>query len=846
MGSYVPQVKIVGNIPGITGSVAIEGASGSNSIKITSNAPGITQTLRVDGGSIDVLGNVRGITLPVRVYGNVTTTTGNGVIILGSNLAGITLPLSVSGGFDVSGNVAGITAPLTIASFSAPVRVYGDLGAISGNIPGITAPLQVASIAAPVRVFGNIDAIAGNVAGVTQAVTVYGDVGVTGNLAGITAPLTISNVSSAVRVSGDVAISGNVFGITNPVYVYGNVVANSSAGGNVEIIGNVFGIDAPVAATGNLQSVTGNFAGVTAQVAVASVTASVALTGTVGNVTGNVYGITSNVFIVGNVTGSNGAAVVVVSGNLAGITSAANTWGSVAFSGNIGGVTAPVQLRGTFSEMTGNLAGITAPLSVSNVNSNVAVAGEGMRIIGNVAGITNPVTVVGNLDAIVGNIAGVTQPITINGTLTPLGGGNLTPTTILGNVPGITASRDVTTKGHADGAGRARTAGTVALVRVKQVANIPDVSAVSVVAGTGNVWNVPQRNCNFLIVGPGAGSAIRRSRLRGITFPGASFLVQQAFRMSNGAGKANLVQQVGFYEGNNGGMFRMTANVPSFVIRSNVSGPILETVSNQSSWNVDKLDGTGRSGVALDFTKQQILHADFGTLAGRVRFGFHVDGRPVIAHTANTIGTPGGVAFANPNMFLCWESNSGGGIVGTANVEQTSGVVFSEQDATDVSSGVLYSQNVEPALVIPASNTTYEIGAFRNSLNGTYLSTFRPYSMTVNVQAAASGTNWPIFSWSLNVNATMSNPRSWLGFAGSPMEWTSAAYGGVSVANSGRVVAAGMSQSLRPFTIKFPKSLDKLIGVHANGDSETLSILMTNHGSIGLQPYVNFRLWSAI
>lgn len=57
-----------------------------------------------------------------------------------------------------------------------------------------------------------------------------------------------------------------------------------------------------------------------------------------------------------------------------------------------------------------------------------------------------------------------------------------------------------------------------------------------------------------------------------------------------------------------------------------------ETV-NQVNWNLDKLDGTGTSGITLDVTKNQILVLDFQALyVGRVRIGFDIGGVIIYCH----------------------------------------------------------------------------------------------------------------------------------------------------------------------------------------------------------------------
>ena len=53
----------------------------------------------------------------------------------------------------------------------------------------------------------------------------------------------------------------------------------------------------------------------------------------------------------------------------------------------------------------------------------------------------------------------------------------------------------------------------------------------------------------------------------------------------------------------------------------------------QSNWNVDVFNGTGASGITLDFSKSQIFFIDYEWLGtGRVRCGFFIDGIPYYCH----------------------------------------------------------------------------------------------------------------------------------------------------------------------------------------------------------------------
>jgi hypothetical protein len=71
----------------------------------------------------------------------------------------------------------------------------------------------------------------------------------------------------------------------------------------------------------------------------------------------------------------------------------------------------------------------------------------------------------------------------------------------------------------------------------------------------------------------------------------------------------------------------------SLNIRSYATGNAVDTKVVQSSWNLDKLDGTGASGLTLNLSRAQILVIDFQWLGvGRVRIGFDIDGILVYVH----------------------------------------------------------------------------------------------------------------------------------------------------------------------------------------------------------------------
>jgi hypothetical protein len=128
--------------------------------------------------------------------------------------------------------------------------------------------------------------------------------------------------------------------------------------------------------------------------------------------------------------------------------------------------------------------------------------------------------------------------------------------------------------------------------------------------------------------------------------PGKSQQVFVTFNMDGGV--ASVIKFAGLSNGTNGYEFRMNGTTAQFVILSTTSEG--NQTAAQSAWNIDPMDGTGASGVTMDFSKQQILIIDFQALyAGRVRFGFDVGGRVVYAHEFNNANetTDNYIATAN-------------------------------------------------------------------------------------------------------------------------------------------------------------------------------------------------------
>lgn len=163
----------------------------------------------------------------------------------------------------------------------------------------------------------------------------------------------------------------------------------------------------------------------------------------------------------------------------------------------------------------------------------------------------------------------------------------------------------------------------------------------SLTSGGTSTFNANQASVSLAVTTTSGSRAVRQTFRYFPYQPGKSLLILTTFAMN--VGKTNLSQRVGFFDDQNGIYFSQDGTTLNFTVRSYTSGAAVNTTIPQASWNVDKLDGTGASGLTLDVTKTQIFFTDIEWLGvGTVRCGFVIGGVYVICHAfdnANTVNT---------------------------------------------------------------------------------------------------------------------------------------------------------------------------------------------------------------
>ena len=179
-----------------------------------------------------------------------------------------------------------------------------------------------------------------------------------------------------------------------------------------------------------------------------------------------------------------------------------------------------------------------------------------------------------------------------------------------------------------------------------------------------------------LTVDNASGAQVIRETTKVFSYqPGKSLLVMNTFVPATP--QENLRQRVGYFGADNGMYFEINGTTPYFVERSLSTGTQTEVA--QANWNIDKLDGTGVSGITLDITKAQILWMDIEWLGlGTVRMGFVIDGQFIHAHSFHHANLITSTYITTASLPVRYEIANTGITTSVSNLKQVCSSVISE------------------------------------------------------------------------------------------------------------------------------------------------------------------------
>lgn len=219
-----------------------------------------------------------------------------------------------------------------------------------------------------------------------------------------------------------------------------------------------------------------------------------------------------------------------------------------------------------------------------------------------------------------------------------------------------------------DAFGRSRVSSPDSLLNSKMLFdNAPLFWDDSEVSGGSTTSTYSTNNASVLIgvAGTTAGKRVRQTFQRPDYQTGKS---QQIF-MTYGdiESVTGITKEAGLFDDSNGIFHRHKDGAASFVVRSFTSGAAVDNVIPQASWSVDPFDGTGPSGVTMDFSKVEILYMDFEWLGvGAVAFGFVINRQVFLAHIEDHANVNTTVYMSTPNLPIRYSiENDGTGAADT-------------------------------------------------------------------------------------------------------------------------------------------------------------------------------------
>lgn len=273
--------------------------------------------------------------------------------------------------------------------------------------------------------------------------------------------------------------------------------------------------------------------------------------------------------------------------------------------------------------------------------------------------------------------------------------------------------------------------------------------------------------------------------------PGKSLLIMSSVAMNEP--KANVRQRVGYYGAENGIYFENDGTTNYFVLRSNTSGTVTETKVAQSTWNVDKFDGTGYSSQngddhsgGIDVSKTNILWMDVEWLGvGDVRCGFIIDGKMVTAHIFHNDNKNTLPYMTTASLPLRYEIKNTGVTTSNSTMKQICSTVISEGGYELIGTQQAIQTPVDTPIDLATAGTYYNLISIRLKSN-------RLDAIAILTALSLLGiTNNSYYNWQIRAGGTTTG-GTWVSAGdNSAVEYKL----GAATITGGRILASGFTTS---------------------------------------------------
>ena len=257
-------------------------------------------------------------------------------------------------------------------------------------------------------------------------------------------------------------------------------------------------------------------------------------------------------------------------------------------------------------------------------------------------------------------------------------------------------------------------------------------------SGTSTMWNNYESSQEIKVSENEFGIRVRQTKMRFNYKPGKSMEIILSFNFQGGFD--GITKREGLFDENNGIFLELSDTDVYIVNRSNASGSVADNKVLQSNWNLDTMDGNGKSKINLDFTKTQLFFVDVEWLGvGRVRCGFVIDGVPIYTHQFLNTNVLDVVYMRVPNLPIRSEITNDGTGPATSMVQICSTVI--SEGGTDETGMIRYASTDGTHVSCTNENVVYAILGIRLKSN-MHESSVKILNSAIQVQSASSKLEW--------------------------------------------------------------------------------------------------------
>ena len=240
-----------------------------------------------------------------------------------------------------------------------------------------------------------------------------------------------------------------------------------------------------------------------------------------------------------------------------------------------------------------------------------------------------------------------------------------------------------------------------------------DVWDEVVIGNSTSQWDPDTRMVKLTVDGT-AGDEIIRQTLRVIKYiPGRMNEVSMA--MIFGEPTIGIRRRFGVFDDTAGMFFEDGGDGDYYcVIRNTVGGITTDLKVSRNDWNIDKLDGTGPSGIVADPYAIQLMDIEYEWYgAGQVEFNFIINNNKYPVHQFNHANASTSTYMYTPFLPVRVELKNLNGVDGVHTMYQGSHSVASESSTTNIIGRVQNISSPVTGYTLTVANTFYPVVSMR-------------------------------------------------------------------------------------------------------------------------------------